>query len=89
MQVDGLEKNILEGQPEPWELEMDTSLTNLVELDPEELDDPEEDSCFYEDKEWVTDAIGINDDRSITDEEREARLIELFKENGYELEFTN
>lgn len=34
-------------------------------------------------------AVPINDDTTITDEVREQRLIALFKENGYELEFYN
>lgn len=47
------------------------------------------DVSYGDNTDFTQDAMGINDDNSITEEEREAKLIELFRLNDIALEFYN
>ncbi len=59
----------------------DSDLELIVE--PNYMDDGFSNTTF------VSEAIEINDNKSMPDAEREAELIQLFKDFGVELEFTN
>ncbi len=83
-QVENIPLESMEGFGDPYRLNKETFLTGAKETTL--LGDLNSDYQFANNQ-FAKDAMQINDDKLMKDPEREGRLIQLFKDNGYELEF--